>query len=69
MHVKLLRGFEMTKIELFEEKLIKEGVTDDNLQEYEKVLRRAGDDWNRIQHCYLTAYKFPVKQISNSVRL
>ena len=59
----------MTKIELFEEKLIKEGVTDDNLQEYGKLLKRSGNDWNRIQHCFLTAYKFPVKQISNSVRL
>ena len=58
-----------TKIELFEERLLKEGVTDDNLREYEKLLKRTGNDWNRIQHCFRTAYEFPVKQLSSSERL
>lgn len=58
-----------TKIELFEEKLIEEGLTDDRLQEYEKLLKRSGNDWSRIQHCYLTAYDFPVERMNDSVRL
>lgn len=58
-----------TKIELFEENLIAEGLNDDNLQEYEKLLRRAGNDWNRIQHCFITAYHFPVERTGDSVKL
>ena len=58
-----------TKIELFEEKLLKEGISDDGLQEYGKLLKRAGNDWNRIQHCFRTAYFFPVKRISDAERL
>lgn len=58
-----------TKIELFEEKLIEEGLTDDKLKEYEKLLKRSRDDWNRIQHCAFTAYKFPIERINKSEKL
>ena len=58
-----------SKIELFEDKLIEEGLTDEKLQEFEKLLRRAGDDWNRIQHCFITAYHFPVDRLDEAEKL
>lgn len=58
-----------TKIEVFEEKLIKEGVNDNSLREYKELLKRAGNDWNRIAHCFLTAYKFSIKQTSDAIKL
>lgn len=35
-----------TKLQLFEDKLIQEGVTDEALLEFETLLKRSGDDWN-----------------------
>ncbi|MCF0114323.1 MAG: hypothetical protein HUJ56_03140 [Erysipelotrichaceae bacterium] len=58
-----------TGIDLFEETLIQEGLTDQNLETYEKLLRKAGDDWNRIQHCFLTAYQFPVDKVEEAAKL
>lgn len=58
-----------TKIELFEDMLILEGLTEEKLQEYEKLLKRAGDDWCRIQHCFITAYEFPVKRLDDAIML
>lgn len=58
-----------TRIELFEEELITGELTDEKLQKYEKLLRRSGDDWCRIQHCFITAYNFPVERVADSVRL
>lgn len=58
-----------TKIELFEDRLIGEGLTDEKLQEFEKLLRRAGNDWSRIQHCFVTAFHFPVARLDEAVKL
>ena len=62
-------GMAKTKIECFEEELTKTGVTDDKLREYEKLLKRAGNDWSRIQHCYITAYWLPVERLEESIKL
>lgn len=58
-----------TKIELFEEKLIEEGLTEEKLQEYEKLLKRAGNDWSRNQHCFITAHNFPVERLDDAIKL
>lgn len=58
-----------TKIELFEDMLIEEGLAEEKLQEYEKLLKRAGNDWSRIQHCFMTAYEFPVKRLDDAIKL
>lgn len=58
-----------TKIELFEEKMVEEGLSDENLLEYEKLLRRVRNDWSRMQHCFLTASRFPVARLDDAVRL
>lgn len=58
-----------TKIELFEDSLMVEQLTDEKLGEYEILLRRVGNDWCRIQHCFSTAYALPVERIDDAVRL
>ena len=58
-----------TRIELFEDKIVEEGLTDEKLLEYEKLLRRAGNDWCRIQHCYLTAYNIPVERVDEAIKI
>lgn len=58
-----------TMIELFEDALVEDGMTGDSLPEYEKLLKRAGNDWSRIQHCFLTAYRFPVERLEEAVQL
>lgn len=58
-----------TKIQLFEDRLIQEGVTDEALLEFETLLKHLGDDWNRIQHCFITAYRFPVSRLDEAVKL
>lgn len=58
-----------TKIELFEDSLIEEGLSDEKLDEFEKLLKRAGSDWNRIQHCFITADHFPVSRLDEAVKL
>lgn len=58
-----------TKIELFEDALTADGMTGDSLPEYERLLKRAGNDWSRIQHCFLTAYRFPVERLEEAVQL
>lgn len=62
-------GVAKTKIECFEEELTKTGVTNEKLREYEKLLKRAGNDWSRIQHCYFTAYWLPVERLEESIKL
>ena len=58
-----------TKIEMLEDKIVEEGLTDEKLLEYEKLLRRAGNDWCRIQHCYLTAYNIPAERVNEAIKL
>lgn len=58
-----------TRIELFEDALTADGMTGDSLPEYERLLKRAGNDWSRIQHCFLTAYRFPVERLEEAVQL
>ncbi len=59
----------MTKIEELENKLICEGIKKDDLNTYETLLKRSGSDYNRLQHCYITAWKFPQERYEQGIRL
>ena len=49
----------MGKIDDFEQKLIKQGMTDEDFLEYEKLLKRVRGNFLKRQHCYTTAIQFP----------
>lgn len=56
----------MSKIGDFEQRLISDGMTDRDLEEYAKLLVRVRD---KRQHCYTTAVKFPPERIEQAVKL
>jgi tetratricopeptide (TPR) repeat protein len=59
----------MGKIDDFEQKLIKEGMTDEDLIEYEKLLKRVRGNFLKRQHCYTTAIQFPHQYAEQAVKL
>lgn len=62
-------GEGMTKIEEFEKRMIKEGLTEDDYDEYDKLLKRVRGNFLRLQHCYKTAVQFPQKRYEQAIRL
>ena len=59
----------MGKIDDFEQKLIKQGMTDEDFLAYEKLLRRVRDNFSKRQHCYTTAIQFPRQYAEQAVKL
>lgn len=59
----------MSKIDEFERKIIKNGLTEEDFKEYEKLLRRVKDNFLKRQHCYTTAIQFPVEYTEQAVAL
>lgn len=59
----------MGKIDDFEQKLITQGMTDQDFAEYEKLLRRVRDNFLKRQHCYTTAIQFPLHYAEQAVKL
>ncbi|MBR5321180.1 MAG: hypothetical protein IKU41_05010 [Clostridia bacterium] len=59
----------MTKIEEFENKIIKQGMTDEDFIEYQQLLKRVRDNFNKRQHCYTTAIQFPIKNAEQAIKL
>ena len=59
----------MSKIDEFEQKIIKTGFTEEDLKEYEKLLTRVRDNFLKRQHCYSTAMQFPVEHTEQAVSL
>ena len=59
----------MTKIEAYENKLIKEGMTKEAYAEYETLLKRVRGNFLRLQHCYTTAVQFPIKRSQEGIDL
>lgn len=59
----------MSKIDEFEQKIIKNGFTEEDLKEYEKLLTRVRDNFLKRQHCYSTAIQFPVEYTEQAVSL
>lgn len=59
----------MRKIEEFEQKLIQQGMTDDDFLEYGKLLKRVRGNFSKRQHCYTTAIQFQPKYTEQAVKL
>lgn len=59
----------MGKIDEFEDKLIKQGMTDDDFEEYKKLLKRVRGNFGKRQHCYTTAIQFPPKHANQAIKL
>lgn len=59
----------MGKIDDFEQKLIDQGMTDEDYIEYEKLLKRVRGNFSKRQHCYTTAIQFPRKYAKQAVKL
>lgn len=59
----------MEKIDDFEQKIIKQGMTDEDFAEYEKLLKRVRGNFLKRQHCYTTAIQFPQKYAEQAVKL
>ena len=59
----------MTKIEEFENRIIKNGITEGDFAEYERLLRRVHDSFLKLQHCYITAIKFSDNRADSAVAL
>lgn len=59
----------MGKIDEFEQIIIKQGMTDADFVEYEKLLKRVRDNFSKRQHCYTTAIQFPRQYAEQAVKL
>ncbi len=59
----------MGKIHEFEQKIIKQGMTDEDFIEYEKLLKRVRGNFQKRQHCYTTAIQFPRQYAKQAVKL
>ena len=59
----------MGKIDEFEQKIIKQGMTDADFVEYEKLLKRVRGNFSKRQHCYTTAIQFPRQYAEQAVKL
>ena len=57
------------KIDEFEKKLIKRGMTVEDLNEYQKLLKRVRGNFLKRQHCYTTAIQFPKKYADQAIKL
>ncbi len=59
----------MGKIDEFEDKIIKQGMLNDNFEEYKKLLKRVRGNFAKRQHCYNTAIKFPPENAEQAAEL
>lgn len=59
----------MGKIDEFESRIIKQGMSDDDFEEYKKLLKRVRSNFGKRQHCYTTAIQFPTKNANQAIRL
>jgi len=59
----------MSKIDDFEQILIKHGMTDEDLLEYSKMLKRVQGNFSKRQHCYTTAIQFPPNRAEQAIKL
>lgn len=56
-------------IDDFEQKLIKQGMTDEDFVEYKKLLKRVRGNFSKRQHCYTTAIQFPRQYAEQAIKL
>lgn len=59
----------MGKIAEFEQRLIQQGMTDEDLAEYGKLLKRVHGNYQKQQHCYTTAIQFPPRNACQAIKL
>lgn len=59
----------MGRIDEFEQKIIKHGMTDDDFIEYGKLLKRVRGGFSKRQHCYTTAVQFSSEHAEQAVKL
>lgn len=59
----------MSKIEEFEQALIRNGMTDQNFEEYKILLKRVRGNYAKRQHCYTTAIQFHQKDTDQAIKL
>lgn len=59
----------MSKIDAFEKRIIEQGLQDEDLIEYGKLLGRVRGNYNKRQHCYTTAIQFPEGKADDAVKL
>ena len=59
----------MTKIEVFEDRLIRCGMKEGDLSEYAVMLNRVHDNFLKLQHCTATAARFKTQNWEQAVRL
>lgn len=59
----------MSKIEEFEQKIVRQGMTDEDFIEYCKLLERVPENFLKRQHCYSTAIQFSAGYAEQAVKL
>ena len=59
----------MGKIDEFEQRIVQQGMTDDDFAEYEKLLKRVRGNFSKRQHCYTTAIQFPSQYAKQAIKL
>ncbi len=59
----------MTKIEEFEQNLIRHGMSNAGFEEYKKLLCRVRGNFSKCQHCYTTAIQFSPKFSKEAISL
>jgi len=59
----------MSKIEKLENRIIKEGMKDEDFEQFKILLRRTPSDFLKIQHCYITASSFPKENADQAIKL
>lgn len=59
----------MMKIKEVEALILRDGLTDELLQEYEKALRRSSSDYCRQQNCYILAQHLAERDYAGALRL
>lgn len=69
LYIKIIPGEVMTKIEEFESEIIKSGMKEADFSEYENLLKRVHGNYLKLQHCYITALKFPENNSEQAVKL
>lgn len=59
----------MSKIDDFENKMIGNGMSDKDFEEYKLMLRRVHDKWNKYQHCIHAARRFAPQYYQRAIFL
>ena len=59
----------MSKIEELKKKIIQEGMTDEDFEQFKVLLRRTPGDFLKNQHCYTTAVSLSKENADQAIRL